>query len=111
MTSPPIRVETVRVRNTGRRPMIAAALAVTLVAVSIVKPWAGGDPAQPGPAPASPMPAVAIAPVPTASAPGPAESAQTVDTFAAATPGPLAPGQIGCGSSDWRIVTLGDFAG
>ena len=48
MTSPPIRVETVPVRRTGRWPVVIAALAVTLVAASILKPWggAGSDPSD-----------------------------------------------------------------
>jgi hypothetical protein len=44
MTSPPFRVETVPVRRTGRGPVVIAAIAATLVAVSIVKPWSGADP-------------------------------------------------------------------
>jgi hypothetical protein len=38
MTSPPFRVETVPVRRTGRGPVVIAALAMTLVVASIVKP-------------------------------------------------------------------------
>lgn len=108
MTSPPFRVETVRVRHTGRRPPAIAALVLVLVAVAIVKPWAGADRTQPDNAPASPLPVAINAPIPTSSPPGPAE---TADVSIVRPPGQLAPGQVECGSSDWRIVTLGDFGG
>ena len=126
MTSPPSGVETVRVRRAGRRPLAIAVLVVALVAVSIVKPWAGAGRAEPNPAPASPKPAVAIVPVPvaivpvpSASAPGPAatgpaataKTAETADVSISTEYGVLAPGQVDCVSSDWRIVTLGDFGG
>jgi len=108
ITSPPFRVETIRVRHAGRRPMMVAALAVALVAVSIIKPWAGTGQAQPDPSRASPIPAGVVEPMPTASAPGLAE---TGEASTGTAPGPLAPGQVDCGSADWRIVTLGDFLG
>jgi len=123
MTSPPSGVETVRVRRAGRRPLAIAALVVALVAVSIVKPWTGAGRAEPNPAPASPKPAVAIVPVPvaivpvpTASAPGPAATgpaatAETADVSISTEYGVLAPGQVDCVSSDWRIVALGNFGG
>jgi hypothetical protein len=112
MTSPPFRVETVPVRRMGRGPIVIAALAVTLIAASIVKPWAGTDPgaldrAQELASPASVAVNVAIdAPADASSAPG---RLVTAPGIAAADPAPLAPGQVECGSSDWRIVTLGDF--
>jgi len=135
MTSPPSRVETVRVRRTGRRPLAIAVLVMALVAVSIVKPWAGAGRAEPNPAPASPKPAVAIVPVPVAivpvpvaivpvptasapgpaatgpAAPGPAATAETADVSIGTEYGVLAPGQVDCVSSDWRIVTLTHFGG
>jgi len=95
MTSPPSGVETVRVRRAGRRPLAIAALVVALVAVSIVKPWAGAGRAEPDPAPAS-------------AATGPAE---TADVSISTEYGVLAPGQVDCVSSDWRIVALGNFGG
>lgn len=98
MTSPPSGVETVRVRRAGRRPLAIAVLVVALVAVSIVKPWAGAGRAEPDPAPASP-------------ATGPAATAETADVSISTEYGVLAPGQVDCVSSDWRIVTLGDFGG
>ena len=110
MTSPPIRVETVSVGHGGRRPIVVAGLLVALVTVSIIKPWTGPDPAQPGPTPASSMPAAVAVPAAPSSAPGRAESAQTAAAFRAAPPVPLAPGQVRCGSAEWRIVTLGDVA-
>jgi hypothetical protein len=117
MTSPPFRVETVPVRRTGRGPVVIAALAATLVAVSIVKPWSGADPGTADPArdfaspavvavnpvvdaPAAPSPAV-VSP-----APGQPEAAQGI---AVAETAPLAPGQVACGSSGWDLVTLGSF--
>ena len=122
MTSPPFRVETVPVRRTGRGPVVIAALAATLVAVSIVKPWSGTDPgtADPSrdfasPAAVAVNPAVnaptdtsraAASPAVVSPAPGQPEAAQGI---AVAETAPLAPGQVACGSSDWRIVTLGDF--
>ena len=112
MTSPPFRVETVPGRRMGRGPIVIAALAVTLIAASIVKPWAGTDPgaldrAQELASPASVAVNVAIdAPADASSAPG---RLVTAPGIAAADPAPLAPGQVECGSSDWRIVTLGDF--
>lgn len=113
MTSSPFRVETVPVRRTGRWPVVIAALAVALVVVSIVKPWSGGDPSRadqadlpsPSPAPVA-VNAAADAPAVTSSAPGRPETARGI---VAADPAPLTPGQVACGSSDWRIVTLGDF--
>jgi len=98
MTSPPSGVETVRVRRTGHRPLAIAALVVALVAVSIVKPWAGAGRAEPDPAPASP-------------ATGPAATAETADVSISTEYGVLAPGQVDCVSSDWRIVALGNFGG
>ena len=95
MTSPPSGVETVRVRRAGRRPLAIAVLVVALVAVSIVKPWAGAGRAEPDPAPAS-------------AATGPAE---TADVSISTEYGVLAPGQVDCVSSDWRIVALGNFGG
>jgi len=98
MTSPPSGVETVRVRRAGRRPLAIAVLVVALVAVSIVKPWAGAGRAEPDPAPASP-------------ATGPAATAETADVSISTEYGVLAPGQVDCVSSDWRIVALGNFGG
>src|SRR5450756_1140236 len=117
MTSPPSGVETVRVRRTGRRPLAIAVLVVALVAVSIVKPWAGAGRAEPNPAPASPATGpAAIVPVPAASAPGPAATgpaatAETADVSISTEYGVLVPGQVDCVSSDWRIVTLTNFGG
>jgi hypothetical protein len=122
MTSPPFRVETVPVRRTGRGPVVIAALAVTLVAVSIVKPWSGADPGTADPSRdfASPA-AVAVNPVVDAPADtshaeaSPAAAAPTPDHLgpaqgiAAAESTPLAPGQVDCGSSGWDLVTLGSF--
>jgi hypothetical protein len=121
MTSPPVRVETVRVRHAGRGPVAVAALVVTLVAVSIVKPWAGPGPAQldaesaspmtatPGPRPASPAAALDASAAPSG-APGSTESALGAEAFLVARADVLTPGQIQCGSAEWRIVTLGGFA-
>lgn len=123
MTSPPFRVEIVPVRRTGRGPVVIAALAATLVAVSIVKPWSGGDPGTADPSRdfASPAPLAlsaeadgVVAPAdaslgtPADAAPAPGRPG-TAKGIAAAETAPLAPGQVACGSSDWRIVTLGDF--
>jgi hypothetical protein len=122
MTSPPFRVETVPVRRTGRGPVVIAALAATLVAVSIVKPWSGVDPGTADPSRdfASPA-AVAVNPVVDAPADtshaeaSPAAAAPTPDHLgptqgiAAAESTPLAPGQVDCGSSGWDLVTLGSF--
>jgi hypothetical protein len=117
MTSPPFRVETVPVRRTGRGPVVIAALAATLVAVSIVKPWSGADPGTADPSRdfASPA-AVAVNPVvlaPAAPSPGDASPAPghlaPAQGIAAAESASLAPGQIDCGSSGWDLVTLGSF--
>jgi hypothetical protein len=105
MTSPPFRVETVPVRRTGRGPVVAA-LVLTLVAVSIVKPWSGADPGTADPSRdfASPG-AVAVNPVVDA----PADTSRAEASPAAAESAPLAPGQVVCGSSGWDLVTLGSF--
>jgi hypothetical protein len=108
MTSPPIRVETVRVRNAGRRPLVIAVVLLGLVALSIVKPWAGPDPVRPAESPA-PIPAAFVLPLAPSSARDSAEAALTAGVLRATEPSPLAPGQIACGSADWRIVTLGGF--
>jgi hypothetical protein len=127
MTSPPFRVETVPVRRAGRGPVVIAALAATLVAVSIVKPWSSGDPgtvdhsrdfASPGAVAirqAVDAPTVAIgqadhAPAASAAAdsrvPGQVGPAPGI---VAAESAPPAPGQVACGSSGWELVTLGSF--
>ena len=54
----------------------------------------------------SPLPAAVTAPLPTSSPGGPAE---TPAALVAASPAPLAPGQVDCGSSGWELVTLGSF--
>lgn len=108
MTSPPFRVETVPVRRGGRLPMAIAGLVVALVAVAIAKPWAGADQAQPDQAPASALLVAVDAPKPTSLPPGAADAAEAI---VAAKRAQLAAGQVECGSSDWRIVTLGDFVG
>lgn len=117
MTSPPNRVETVPVRRMGRGPVALAALAMTLVAVSIVKPWAGADPgaAEQSRDLSSPA-AVAVKAAldaPTAAAPVNASPApprpDTVARIAAVGSAPLAPGQVECGTSGWELVTLGSF--
>ena len=110
MTSPPIRVETVRVRSTGRRPMVIAVVVLALVAVSIVKPWAGPDPAPPVPIAAASFPATVRLPLAPSSGRDLAEAARTAGVLPATPPAALAPGQIACGPADWRIVTLGGFA-
>jgi hypothetical protein len=107
MTSPPIRVETVSVRHAGRRPLAIAALVIGLVAVAIVKPWSGPEPARP--APVASLPAAVVVPPASSSAPGGTEAVVTAGAFRPVEPAPLAPGQIACGSADWRIVTLGGF--
>ena len=56
--------------------------------------------------PPSPLPAAVTAPLPTSSPRGPAE---TPAALVAASPAPLAPGQVDCGSSGWELVTLGSF--
>jgi len=106
MTSPPFRVETVAVRRANRLPMAVIALAMVMVVVSIVKPWAGADQTQLDRVPPSPLPAAVTAPLPTSSPTGPAE---TPAVLVAASPAPLAPGQVDCGSSGWEVVTLGSF--
>jgi hypothetical protein len=117
MTSPPFRVETVPVRRTGRGPLVIAALAATLVAVSIVKPWSGADPgtaelsrdfASPATVAVNPVVLVPAAPSPGDASPAPGRlgSAQGI---ALAESVPLAPGQVDCGSSGWDLVTLGSF--
>jgi hypothetical protein len=117
MTSPPFRVETVPVRRTGRGPVLIAALAATLVAVSIVKPWSGADPGTADPSRdfASPA-AVAVNPaVDTPAAPSPRDASpapgrlRPAQGVAAVESAPLAPGQVECGSSGWDLVTLGSF--
>jgi hypothetical protein len=106
MTSPPFRVETVPVRRAGRLPTTVAALTVVMVVLSILKPWVGTDPTQPGRVPVSRLPAAVNAPLPTWAPPRPAETPAVSIT---AGPAPLAPGQVDCGWSDWSIVTLGSF--
>jgi len=106
MTSPPFRVETVPVRRASRLPMAVIALAAVMVVASIVKPWAGSDQTQLDRVPPSPLPAAVTAPLPTSSPRGPAE---TPAALVAASPAPLAPGQVDCGSSGWELVTLGSF--
>jgi len=106
MTSPPFRVETVPVRRPSRLPMAVIALAAVMVVVSIVKPWAGSDQTQLDRVPPSPLPAAVTAPLLTASPSGPAE---TPAVLVAASPAPLAPGQVDCGSSGWELVTLSSF--
>ena len=117
MTSPPFRVETVPVRRTGRGPVVIAALAATLVAASIVKPWSGAGPGTTDPSRdfASPA-AVAVSPVVDAPAhPSPGDASpvpghlEPAQGLAAAESAPLAPGQVDCGSSGWDLVTLGSF--
>ncbi len=117
MTSPPYRVETVPVRRMGRGPVTLAALAVTLVAVAILKPWAGPDPgAADRSRDLSSPAAVAVDPIVDAS-PGAslsdASSAParpgTVAGLAPAELSPLAMGQVDCGSSGWELATLGSF--
>lgn len=106
MTSPQLRVETVPVRRASRLPTAVTALAVVMVGVSIVKPWAGTDQTQLERVPPSPLPAAVNAPEPTVPRPGPAESPAASITD---SPAALAPGQVDCGWSDWSIVTLGSF--
>ncbi len=118
MTSPPFRVETVPVRRSGRGPIIVGALAVTLVAISIVKPWAGpAPPAEAAFALQSPG-TVAISaadssadssPHQGSAVPGVVPDTPGAPDGPAVAPAPLAAGQVECGSADWRIVTLGDF--
>ena len=117
MTSTPTRVETVPVRRMGRGPAALAALAVVLVAASILKPWAGTDPggvdqSRDGSSPAAvavdaPLLAAAAA-SPGDGAPAPARPA-TIPGIAAPGSVQLAPGEVACGSSGWEIVTLGSF--
>lgn len=117
MTSPPTRVETVPVRRMGRGPVALAALTVTLVAVSIVKPWAGADPGAAEQTRDLSSPAAvavkAAVDAPTAAAPVNASPAphrpETVAGIAAVGAAPLAPGQVECGTSGWELVTLGSF--
>jgi hypothetical protein len=86
--------------------MAVIALAAVMVVASIVKPWAGSDQTQLDRVPPSPLPAAVTAPLPTSSPRGPAE---TPAALVAASPVPLAPGQVDCGSSGWELVTLGSF--
>jgi len=117
MTSPPFRVETVPVRRTGRGPVVIAALAATLVAVSIVKPWSGADPgtadpsrdfASPAAVAVNPVVDAPVAPLPRDASPPPGHLGPA-QGIAAAESAPLAPGQVDCGSSGWDLVTLGSF--
>ncbi len=101
----------------GRLPIALAALAVTLVAVSILKPWAGADPGAAAQSRdlASPAAVALTAPADARSAASPADGspapAQPKSTpgIAAAESAPLAQGQVACGSAGWEIVTLGSF--
>ena len=86
--------------------MAVIALAVVLVVVSIVKPWAGTDRTQLDGVLPSPLPAAANAARPTPSPHGLAGTPAVPTTAGLAT---LAPGQVDCGSSDWQLVTLGSF--
>ena len=110
MTSPPISVETVPVRRAGRWPALLVGLAGVLVGLAIVKPWGGADVGRTDPVAPSPL-AVALAPVPAspaALARVPADRRRRRRARRRRAGG-VPPGQVACGSSDWRIVTLGSF--
>lgn len=89
-----------------------AALAVALVAVAIVKPWSAAGPSTPDGIAALPTPARAaveaalVAPADSWSRP---DARETGGVIAGLERARLLPGQVECGTSDWRIVTLGEF--